>query len=81
MIFRDNVRELNKVLKETNMPYDELEIIEQVYLTRDNPGEMWRACLGCLNRIVNREFYGPRHKPSANCESGGHPHCTCDTCF
>ena len=24
---------------------------------------------------------GPPHDPSPRCESGGHPHCTCDTCF
>jgi hypothetical protein len=24
---------------------------------------------------------GPSHDPSPHCESGSHPHCTCDTCF
>jgi hypothetical protein len=24
---------------------------------------------------------GPSHDPSPHCESGKHPHCTCDTCF
>lgn len=41
------------------------------------------SCTGC------REFYdhptvnpfAPAHKPSPRCESGKHPHCTCDTCF
>lgn len=23
----------------------------------------------------------PPHTPSERCESGKHPHCTCDTCF
>lgn len=23
----------------------------------------------------------PSHDPSPRCESGKHPHCTCDTCF
>lgn len=23
----------------------------------------------------------PRHNASERCESGKHPHCTCDTCF
>ncbi len=27
------------------------------------------------------EIFAPNHKPSAYCESGKHPHCTCDTCF
>ena len=25
--------------------------------------------------------FAPPHKPSPRCESGQHPHCTCDTCF
>ena len=40
-------------------------------------------CPGC------REWYehptadpmAPRHTPSARCESGKRPHCTCDRCF
>jgi hypothetical protein len=24
---------------------------------------------------------GPRHEASPRCESGKHPHCSCDTCF
>ena len=39
--------------------------------------------------LCQREFYphpslspfAPRHKASERCESGQHPHCTCDTCF
>jgi hypothetical protein len=25
--------------------------------------------------------FGPSHKASRGCQSGSHPHCTCDTCF
>lgn len=25
--------------------------------------------------------HGPSHDASERCESGGHPHCSCDTCF
>ena len=25
--------------------------------------------------------FAPPHQPSPRCESGQHPHCTCDTCF
>jgi len=27
------------------------------------------------------EVFAPSHKASDKCESGKHPHCTCDTCF
>lgn len=27
------------------------------------------------------DIFAPRHKASNRCESGKHPHCTCDTCF
>jgi hypothetical protein len=27
------------------------------------------------------ETMAPRHTASPNCQSGKHPHCTCDTCF
>jgi hypothetical protein len=25
--------------------------------------------------------FAPRHKASERCESGKHPHCTCDSCW
>jgi hypothetical protein len=36
-------------------------------------------CPGCA--AIERGEMGPRHQPSPRCESGKHPHCTCDTCF
>ncbi len=46
-------------------------------------------CNTCLNYfypliMAGRNLYNifaPRHKPSDRCESGKHPHCSCDTCF
>ena len=29
----------------------------------------------------NRPPFAPPHKPSRRCQSGQHPHCTCDVCF
>ena len=41
------------------------------------PGEC-RTCDN--NRDENNEFHPP-HDASDRCESGRHPHCSCDTCF
>lgn len=66
-----------------------MKLIEE---TKEEMIKRWEAegrldpnCLGC------QEFYeyqgkpssvfAPNHKPSDRCESGKHPHCTCDTCF
>lgn len=43
-------------------------------------------CPGCADTIAGvREGrwrpVGPGHKPSPACESGKHPHCSCDRCF
>jgi hypothetical protein len=48
-------------------------------------------CAGCedvYRALENRPgafpldlLNGPRHKPSDKCESGKHPHCTCDVCW
>lgn len=27
------------------------------------------------------DIFAPQHKASERCQSGKHPHCTCDTCF
>lgn len=29
----------------------------------------------------NRGQFKPPHDASQNCQSGKHPHCSCDTCF
>ena len=42
-------------------------------------GSTGKVCVTCLHQSVFPG--GPRHNASATCESGKHPHCTCDTCF
>lgn len=38
-------------------------------------------CAYC-DRLVREDItFAPPHDASPNCESGGHNHCTCDTCF
>lgn len=37
------------------------------------------GCATCAE--LARGSYGPSHDPSPRCESGKHPHCTCDVCF
>lgn len=49
-------------------------------------GELDPKCPQCAEAISALEAgqpwpHGPRHKPSPRCQSGKHPHCTCDTCF
>jgi hypothetical protein len=34
------------------------------------------GCPSCEN-----DAHGPAHYASPNCQSGGHNHCSCDTCF
>jgi hypothetical protein len=44
--------------------------------------EEWRTppCSECEHIKANGGF-GPPHNASPRCQSGGHNHCTCDTCF
>lgn len=35
----------------------------------------------CRSCILIGDGFGPSHEASSRCESGGHAHCTCDTCF
>ncbi len=39
-----------------------------------------RVCSEC-DRVKANGGFGPPHHASPRCESGGHNHCTCDTCF
>ena len=36
---------------------------------------------GCRQCELYSVFGGPDHHPSPMCQSGKHPHCTCDACF
>lgn len=44
-------------------------------------------CLTCQREFYPRlregatSVFAPSHKAGRRCESGGRPHCTCDTCF
>lgn len=48
-------------------------------------GHLDQDCKGCAEFYSNpgmpSEVWAPRHKASPRCQSGKHPHCTCDTCF
>lgn len=50
----------------------------------EQTGSIVRDCPGC-KRVYEAEnpvdVCAPHHKASPRCESGGHPHCTCDVCF
>lgn len=49
------------------------------------PAPPIRRCLlpvgECAYCDANRDEMMPPHDASSRCESGKHPHCTCDTCF
>ena len=38
-------------------------------------------CAYCDGERTAGRIFHPPHDASANCESGKHPHCSCDTCF
>ena len=38
-------------------------------------------CAFCDRMRAEGTTFFPSHTPSRNCQSGGHPHCTCDWCF
>lgn len=44
---------------------------------RLEPGE----CPSCDREREAGNSFHPSHDASERCESGKHPHCTCDTCF
>lgn len=50
-------------------------------------GNGWivKDCVGCEDFYLNpkhpSDVFAPSHKASPKCESGGHPHCTCSTCW
>lgn len=46
-------------------------------------GELDPECLGCKEFYAHPDVspFAPRHKAKTGCESGGEPHCTCDSCF
>ena len=58
----------------------------QVPLAKPHPADGLRSrygeWFGCAQCYRNREYgMGPAHVASFGCQSGGNPHCTCDSCF
>jgi hypothetical protein len=61
--------------------------------TREEMLRRWEAeglcdptCSGCAIYYETpdkrpSQIMHPHHVPSKSCESGKHPHCTCDTCW
>lgn len=60
--------------------------------TRDEQIARWERlgwldpqCPGCREFYSSpwkpSEVFAPRHKAMDSCQSGKHPHCTCDGCF
>lgn len=50
----------------------------------ENLNVIVRNCLGCKPwyRADNPDHvFAPRHNALPSCQSGRHPHCTCDICF
>ncbi len=58
-------------------------------MSLESRGAIGPDCPTCLREIYPKlgqgkelwEIFCPPHKPSTRCKSGGHAHCTCDTCF
>lgn len=46
-------------------------------------GRLDPDCPGCAAFYEHPEVmpWAPSHQAMPTCESGGRPHCTCDTCF
>ena len=70
------------------MTIEEVEI--QVIITQlEKSGDLSPDCKTCmeifypqiLKGVKPYTIFAPRHKASSHCQSGKHPHCTCDTCF
>lgn len=68
-----------------------MNIIDKIayYKELERNNELDPTCKTCIEIFYSQinkgksinSIFAPRHKPSARCESGKHPHCTCDTCF
>jgi hypothetical protein len=62
------------------------ETIEEKISRLQRSGHLDPMCLGCREaydaiRAGRPRPDGPSHRPSPSCQSGKHPHCSCDTCF
>jgi hypothetical protein len=65
------------------------ETVEEHITRLELMGIVDRNCITCQKNfimplkegVLMASIYMPAHKPSPRCESGKHPHCTCDICF
>jgi len=63
------------------------ETLEELIARLEQQGDLDPNCRMCQNIFYPAYnsgvtiVFAPRHKPSDRCESGKHPHCTCDSCF
>lgn len=55
--------------------------VEPVYYPEKGGRKYVKGCPFCERMRDNKEDFFPPHKASVKCQSGGHPHCTCRTCF
>lgn len=71
------------------MNLQEYADVQEYIIRLQNGGYIDPECKTCqhvfypplLGGKTLQNIFAPRHKPSSRCESGKHPHCTCDTCF
>lgn len=61
------------------------ETREQMIARWERMGALDPDCPGCREWYISArmpsEVFAPGHRASQRCQSGKHPHCTCDTCF
>jgi hypothetical protein len=63
------------------------ETRDEAIARMEKEGQLDPACSFCQSEIYSvthvmpYNVFCPSHKASSSCQSGKHPHCTCDTCF
>lgn len=66
---------------EEYVPPDAQEVLDRwVHIAKRIERER-ETCSFCKKIHDSGESLAPEHRASPRCQSGGHPHCTCDTCF
>jgi hypothetical protein len=67
--------------------YVDTETREEMIARWEQAGILDPSCLTCQGdfyAVTDKrpaDIHAPRHKASPGCESGKHPHCTCDVCW
>jgi hypothetical protein len=60
------------------------ETRDETIARMERDGMLDPTCPGCRERYEAAnplDVFAPRHKASANCESGKRAHCSCDRCW